>query len=310
MFFAVNPPLDTLPAQIAQEFAALCEELRNTQPRLSLRLYALVDGAFDEDFFSARFPRTSVPLSLYADTGLQSLGMAAPHLLAAPDGQDEAQAWLGHLFSTANGKPMVSIIASPLSIEELALHMRPYLVAMTPDTVEWPIRWGDTRVLPELLKTLPETQRDHLLAPVRCWWSAGREGEMLRWEGAAVSPAPAGFDKLPLSDENFAALVDAAEADSVLANIYDSQPDLLQANSPAECHGRVARHLELASENGIDAAPARQHFSALALILADDFTQQPDMAELLRRTRQGARYRDELVALPDRFWRAADRTPV
>ena len=307
MFFAVNPPLDTLPAQIAQEFAALCETLHSAQLRTSLSLYALVDGAFDEDFFSARFPRTSAPLSLYADTDLRSLLKAAPHLLAAPDGKDEAQEWLGHLFSIANGKPMVSIIASPLSIEELALHMRPYLIAITPDTVEWPIRWGDTRVLPELLKTLPETQRDHLLAPVRCWWSAGREGELLRWEGAAVSPASAGFDKLPLSDENFAALVDAAEADSVLANIYDSQPNLFQADSPAQCHARVARHLELASANGIDAAPARQHFSALALILADDFTQQPDMAELLRQTRQGASYTDEIAALSDEFWVAVDR---
>ena len=307
MFFAVNPPLGTLPAQIAQEFAERRDDIRTTQPQSSLNLYALVDGAFDESFFGARYPRTAPPRSLYVDTALQSLGTAAPHLLAAPDGILEAQGWLGHLFSVANGKPMVSIIASPLSMEELARHMRPYLIAMTPDTVEWPIRWGDTRVLPELLDVLPEKQRDHLLAPLRCWWSAGRDGELLRWEGAAVSPAPAGFDKLPLSDENFAALVDAAEADSVLANLYDSQPDLLQADSPAECHARVARHLALASANGIDTAPARQHFSALALILADDFTQQTDMAELLRRTRQGASYHDEIAALPDEFWRAADR---
>lgn len=307
MFFAVNRPLDTLPAQIAQEFAALSDELRSAQSRPSLCLYALVDGAFDKGFFNGRFPRTSAPRSLYADTALQSLGMAAPHLLAAPDGKDEAQGWLRHLFSMADGKPMVSIIASHLSIEALALHLCPYLIAITPDTVEWPIRWGDTRVLPELLKTLPEIQRDHLLAPVRCWWSVGREGELLRWEGAVVSPAPAGFDKLPLSDENFTALVDAAEADSVLANIYDSQPDLFQADSPAECYARVSRHLELASENGIDAAPARQHFSALALILSADFARLPHMAELLRRTRLGSNYYDEIDTLPDDFWNAADR---
>lgn len=307
MFFAINPPLDTLPAHIAEEFAELREALRRTQPQTSLRLYALVDGAFDESFFSVRYPRTVPPHSLYADTALRALGMAAPHLMAAPDGAHEARGWLGHLFSATNGKPMLSLIASPLSANELARHMRPYLIAMTPDTVEWPVRWGDTRVLPGLLEALSESQRDHFLAPVRRWWSAGRDGDVLRWEGAAVLPAPTGFDKLPLSDESFAALVDAAEADSVLANLHDSQPDLFLAESPAECHARVARHLELASENGIYAAPARQHFSALALILADDFTQQPDMVELLRRTRQGASYHDEVAALPDEFWNAADR---
>lgn len=102
---------------------------------------------------------------------------------------------------------MLSLIASPLSVDELARHMQPYLIAMTPDTVEWPIRWGDTRALPGLLEVLPQSQRDHLLAPVRCWWSAGRDGALLCWEGAAVSPAPAGFDKLRYHDE-IAALPD------------------------------------------------------------------------------------------------------
>jgi hypothetical protein len=93
----------------------------------------------------------------------------------------------------------------------------------------------------------------------------------------------------------------------VLANLYDSQPDLFRADSPAQCHARVERHLRLASANGIHAAPAREQFSALALLLADDFTQQAAMAELLRRTRQGADYNDEIGALPDEFWQAAER---
>lgn len=307
MYFAINPPLDTLPAQIAQEFTELREALSGAPSHALLRMYALVDGAFDESFLSARYTRTASPLSLYTDTALQALGMAAPHLVAAPDGVQEAKGWLSHLFSAANGKPMLSLIASPLGVAELARHLLPYLIAMTPDTVEWPVRWGDTRVLPELLKALPHSQRHHFLSPVKRWWSAGRDGNLLRWEGAAMLPAPAGFDKLPLSDEQFAALVDAAEADSVLANLYDSQPDLLEVDSPAQCHARVATHLELASANGIHAAPARQHLSTLAVLLAEDFTRQPAMVELLRRTRQGASYHDELAALPDEFWSAAER---
>ena len=297
----------TLPSQIAQEFAALCEGLGSTQPQSSLKLYALVDGAFDETFFKARYPRTLPARSLYADTALQALGLAAPHLQAAPDVMHEAQEWLGYLFSTIDAEPMLSLIASPLSVDELAHHMRPYLIAITSDTVEWPIRWGDTRVLPKLLEAFSESRRDHLLSPMRRWWSVGRDGDLLRWDGRALSPAPAGFDKMPLNDKTFAELVDSAEADAVLANLYDSQPDLFRADSPAQCHARVARHLELASANGLDAAPARQHFSALALILAEDFTEQPDMVELLRRTRQGAGYHEEVTALPDQFWSATDR---
>jgi hypothetical protein len=202
---------------------------------------------------------------------------------------------------------MLSIIASPLSAGELVRHMRPYLVAMTHDTVEWPVRWGDTRVLPALLAALTESQRSHFLGPVSRWWAPARDGALLRWYGNAEHPAPAGFEKLPLSDEVFTNLVDAAEADSVLSRLYDSQPDLFYADSPAECHSRIERHLEVASASGIQAAPARYHFGALALILIDGFVLHPAMAELLHRTRQGADYNREVAALPDEFWLAVER---
>lgn len=255
----------------------------------------------------ARYRRTLPPQSLYANTALQEFGAAAPHLLTSPDGDAEPLAWLNHLFAACGNKPMLSVIASPLRAEELVRHMRPYLIAMTADTVEWPVRWGDTRVLPALLDGLTEVQRGHFLAPVARWWSPARDGGLLRWDGVAELPGAAGFDKLPLGDEVFANLVDTAEADSVLAKLYDSQPDLLVADSPAECHARVTRHLRVASANGIHAAPAREHFSALALLLNGDFTRQSAMAELLRRTRQGADYNNEIAALPDEFWRAAER---
>ena len=303
MYFATNPPLVTLPARIAQEFHELCA----ARPAASMRLFALVDCAFDEGFFDARYRRTAPPLSLYTNTALQGFGTAAPHLLTSPDGEAEPMAWLSHLFASCGNKPMLSVIASPVSAEELARHMRPYLIAMTPDTVEWPVRWGDTRVLPALLDGLTELQRGHFLAPVARWWSPARDGGLLRWDGAAELPAAAGFDKLQLDDEVFASLVDTAEADSVLAKLYDSQPDLFALDSPAECHGRVTRHLRVASANGIHAAPAREHFSALALLLNGDFTRQSAMTELLRRTRLGADYNDEIAALPDEFWQATER---
>jgi hypothetical protein len=295
--------MPTLPAEIAQEFA----ELRATQPGGSLHLLALVDCAFDEEFLDNRYRRTQPPQSLYDNTALQQFGAAAPHLLTSPEGEGESLAWLTHLFASCGNKPMLSIIASSLDADELARHMRPYLIAMTHDTVEWPVRWGDTRVLPALLAALTESQRSHFLGPVARWWSPARDGGLLRWDGADELPGPTAFDKLPLGDEVFASLVDTAEADAVLASLYDSQPDLFHTCSPAECHSRVVRHLHVASCNGILAASAREHFSALALLLNDDFTQHEALVRLLMRTREGADYKQELAALPDEFWRVTER---
>ncbi len=301
MYFAIDTPDASCPALIAQQLLTL----RASDEGAPLHLLALVDGAFDEAFFTERYRNRLPRQSLYAQTSLQSFGNASPHLLAAPVGDKEQAAWLQRLFETCAGKPMLSIIASTLDVAALAQHLRPYLIAITPDTVEWPVRWGDTRILPALLAALTPAQHSHLLSPVYRWWSVRRDGGLISWQGAGdIQPAAAGFDKLPLSDTAFAALVDAAEADAVLANLHDAQPDLFHSGSPGECHARVARHLTLASASGIEAAGPRQHFSALALMLADDFASHPAMASLLRRTRQGANYLTEIDTLPKDFWQA------
>jgi len=303
MYFATNPPLATLPVQIAQEFQQLCD----ASPYAAVQLFALVDGAFDEAFFQGRSPRAWPRQSLYAGTALLGLGTAAPYLLTAPEGAKARLAWLSQLFAACGARPMVSILASVLNADEFVRHLRPYLIAVTPDTVEWPVRWGDTRVLPVLLDALTEPERGQLLAPMACWWWPGRDGALRSWQGEPTLPAPVSFDKMPISDEVFAKLVDMSEADAVLANLYDSQPDLFRMDSPAQCHARVARHLRVASANGIHAAPARQHFSALALLLSDDFTQHAAMTDVLRGTRQGTAYNDAISALPEEFWRATER---
>jgi hypothetical protein len=87
----------------------------------------------------------------------------------------------------------------------------------------------------------------------------------------------------------------------------DIQPDLLKSNSPADCHARVGRNLNVANANRIYAAPARQHFSVLALLLADDFIQHTAMVKLLERTRNGNDYMNEVIKLSHDFWSANER---
>ncbi|MGF6117580.1 hypothetical protein ABIE30_004081 [Janthinobacterium lividum] len=305
MYFAIDVHDPEVPALIAQQLQALRSEAAVANGSQPLYLLALLDGACDEEFFTKRYPSRLRRQSLYAHTSLQNFKVAAPHLLASPSASSEQAAWLQRLFSLCAGMPMLSIIASTLDIGQLEQHLRPYLIAITPDTVEWPVRWADTRILPALLAALTETQSAHLLSPIYRWWSLRRDGSLVSWQGTAeAKPASAEFDKFPLGDTAFASLVDIAEADAILANLHDVQPDLFHSGTPAECHARVARHLLVANASGIEAAGQRQHFSALALMLADDFTSHPAMDSLLRRTRQGANYLSELDTLPDDFWQA------
>lgn len=302
MYFAIEPAHASVPPQISQALA----ELRRANADAQLHVFALVDGAFDEALLATRKWSRLPKYSLYDNTALHTLGAAAPHLLTAPAAPDEQSVWLQGIFAACATRPMLSIVASTLPAVALQDHLRPYLIARTPDSLEWPVRWGDTRVLPGLIDTLEPGRREHLLSPFHHWWSAARAGTLIGWQGGAcAAPKPADFDKFPMGDMAFARLVDLAEADAVLANIHDTQPDLLRQHRPVACHARVARHLAIASACGISAAGARQHFSLLALCLADDFTEHPAMVALLQRTRQGADYRTEIGALPASFWQEA-----
>lgn len=302
MYFAIEPAHASVPLQISQALI----ELRHVHIDTPLHVFALIDGAFDEQLLTkgrwSRLPK----YSLYDGTALHTLEAATPHLLTAPATSDEQSAWLHGIFVACAGKPMLSILASASPAVALVDHLRPYLVARTPDSLEWPVRWGDTRVLPNLMDTLEPARREHLLSPFLCWWSVARDGALSCWQGAAyLEPTPADFDKLPLSDAAFGRLVDLAEADAVLANIHDTQSDVLRKHRALDCHARVARHLAIASAIGISSAGARQHFSVLSLCLTDDFTEHPAMAELLQRIRQGTDYRDAIGTLPASFWQEA-----
>lgn len=298
MYFAANPTSTKVPSQILSAIAST----QHDHESAPLHVIALVDCAFDEQFFK-RSPRNRWPRhSLYANTSLDSLGEAAPHLTAF-EGHGELSTWLDNLFTYCSGKPMLSIIMSALDAKSLRGHLLPFMVCKTEDTIEWPVRWGDTRVLPGLIEALTEPQRMHLLNPIYCWWSVSRTGDAIGWKGSGEARLlTADFDKLPMADASFAALVDLAEPDAMLDAIYNSQPDILSKLNPAESYQSVSRNLRVATNHRIDAATARQHFSVLSLVLRDDFTAHPAMAEALDRVRHGGDYFAEISKLPDSFW--------
>ena len=56
---------------------------------------------------------------------------------------------------------------------------------MTHGTVEWPVRCGDTRVLPALLAALTKSQRSHFLGP---WHAGGRPRAMVFYSVGMILP--------------------------------------------------------------------------------------------------------------------------
>ncbi|WP_157651274.1 DUF4123 domain-containing protein, partial [Dechloromonas denitrificans] len=201
------------------------------------------------------------------------------------------------------GKPMLSIIASALSADALSAHFKPYLFARTEDSLEWPVRWADTRVQASLMAIMAPAVRKHFLSPIHAWLTGNRQGELVQWQGTGDPiTEPPGFDCWPLDEPCFGNLLGEAEADAVIGQIYDRRPDLLVEGSPADIHARVVRQLEIATHFHLSGAPQRLHFSMLGLIYTSDFVDPPAMQSLLKKIAKGGDYQEQVSQLLPDFW--------
>jgi hypothetical protein len=299
MYFAFDLPSTKLPQQIANELHAL----RVACIGSSVNVFVLIDGAFDEGIFSKclkGLPR----ISLYAGTDLEHLGEAAPFLVLVPEMKWEQASWLEELISVIGNRPMWSVIASSMDINMLAEHFGRYLVCKTEDSLEWPVRWGDIRVLPELLRSLDSKLIGELMRPIYRWLAASRTGELLIWSDEEIFDREnLQFEKIPLSDTVFKQLVDASEADAILCAVSDTQPELLKCYLPSECYRRVSRQLKIADKFNVEQPRIRQHFATLGLMLHEHLLDAPLIQEILESTSRGFDYITQIEALPDRFWR-------
>lgn len=268
-----------------------------------MHCYALIDGCFDESLLSS-FPwRRSVACSLYAGTRLEGMKLASPHWLRLEENPEKQLVWLKNLVEACAGKPMLSIIASALAADTLSAHFKPYLLAETQDSMQWPVRWADTRVQPSLMAVMAPTVRKHFLSPIHGWLTGNRQGELVQWRGTGDPiTEPPGFDCWPLDEQCFGNLLCEAETDAVIGQIYDRRPDLLVEGSPADIHARVARQLEIATRYHVSAASDRLHFAMLGLIHSPEFVDALPMQSLLNEVAKGGDYQGQVRRLPANFW--------
>jgi hypothetical protein len=302
MYFASDYPSPVVARQIMNEL----REINAAHPSQSTNVFVLIDGAFDEDFLDRHFRRGFPRISLYEGTALSGMGKAAPFLVEVNESKTSDALWLEKLLHAAGNSPMWSIIVATANMQALAKHFSPYLIAKSEDSLEWPVRWADTRILPQLLNAFETELVEELMLPIYSWFAPSRTGELLRWigKGGAECRAPEN-EKLPMSDAVFKKLIDGSEPDMILSRIYDIKPDLLKSRLPSKCYQLVRQQLKIADHFHIDQMPARQHLSTMSLFLRDGFSQMLEFRILLEGVRNGADYMLAIEALSGSFWQEA-----
>ena len=302
MYFA----FEYLSPEFFQKTTNALEELQAVHCGKPFNIFVLIDGAFDEDFLTKMFGTGSRCISLYEGTPLSGFGKAALFLAQIDTEKVPLTSWIAKLVDLSGNRPMWSVIAAAIDIDKFAKHLTPFLIAKSDDSLEWPVRWGDVRVLPQLLDELDSRFVDDLLKPIYSWLVPSRNGNLLAWHGQGrFEYRTVEYEKLPMRETTFARLVEISEPDMILSQIYERQPEYLRLLPPSECHRRVARQLRIADKFNMEQPAVRQHFSAISLFLREDFIDLPALKELLVKVSKGSDYMNQIGALNELFWTAA-----
>jgi hypothetical protein len=201
------------------------------------RLYLLLDGAFVPGLHKmlARDRKVSLFASL---PGCTEQALDASPFLTPFDNADKT---LRSLLRRCNRWPMVSVIETPESLEQLAARLSAWCVVEA-DGQRFNFRFPDTRRLPAIFSTLNPKQRSLLAGPAQRWSYIGRDG---LWCELQVEGSGAEIVGEPVLDEQqFAILVSDSEADELMVLLRDRGHEVLR--HPSRSHALLSNALHAA----------------------------------------------------------------
>ncbi|MBB1627866.1 DUF4123 domain-containing protein [Achromobacter sp. UMC71] len=218
--------------------------------------YVLLDAAFAPGLPArlARWIEAEDYCSLYAGRYEgEGLDQVAPYLLRLPWVPALRQPLCDRLMALARGKPMLSLLFSEATLEQLADHLRAQIEAVGADGRAYLLRLADTRALAALLDVLTAAQRQRLLAGISRWSYVDRSGELHSIEGG--SPAAPGIVPAPyrIDADQQRQLQQRALPDAILrfvqlrAGLFGEL-----ACSPAAAHRLIDEGVQRLARRGVD----------------------------------------------------------
>jgi hypothetical protein len=231
---------------------------------------ALVDGAFDYEQRSnlAHFGG----ISCYNSPDLEGLADVAPRLIALGTSSTYHEV-LSRLMRHCSERPMLSVIASHVSMIELLDQWQPHHWVRTSDGQKLLLRFADTRVLPVLSKVLVPEQWAALTSSMQSWFYIDRKGRpdicVLAASGMTT------VSEIELDASQLDALVEHSEADSLLDYLVQHMFDVIPADAArASVYGRISAVCALARAHDVDSWADK-----VALATADCLTDSAFLAD-------------------------------
>jgi hypothetical protein len=204
----------------------------------SSRLFLLIDGAFVPGLHNViRVDQKALLFAL-----LQGCNETAQDVSPFLVSYDPNEKQLRALLQRCNRWPMLSLIETAESMEELAVRLAAWCVVEA-DGQRFNFRFPDTRRLPAIIETLTQQQRGSFAGRIKRWTYVDRAGQ---WKDLSnVSCAePVAADPV-LDAHQFARLVDDRRADEFMVSLRNRGYDVFKA--PSRSHSLLTVALRTAS---------------------------------------------------------------
>lgn len=274
IFFAVDP-CDV--SEVTEEASRLMQATPDAAGAWSL----LVDAAFDPNLGTDCMRRFHA-ISIYAGTRWAAFQDHGPLLIPLVSSSDDNAKLLRQVLRRASGKPMVSLVSSPLQADALAAHWKNHIAVLDPDGDTLLLRWADSRCASQLAQALSSGNWQRLTAPLLAWWTLDRRATWCRvFAAESASGDVLASGPMRLAPCEFAALVEAGIPDAILATIADQLPELLRMPECADAFESATKALALGTAHGIEGLSDLVALTLLALGDGDEALQAPALHELL-----------------------------
>lgn len=145
----------------------------------------------------------------------------------------------------------VTLLASPLTMEALQCRLVARLDCKLSENMEVMLRFFDPRILAQLRITLTAEQARAFFGVASHWWYIDRAGELVGCDAAFADADPVCIP-LVLSQAQEFQMVDASEADQVLALLHTNVPNLMREITKARRYDLVVKNICEARKAGLN----------------------------------------------------------
>lgn len=269
--------------ELGQHIAQALTQCQALHP--TARAYALIDACLDSEWAHELWQRSQDQpqqvQALYQNTPLARFEECSPFVCTLAG--DE----LAGLLARTGSWPMLSVIQSSLSLDELRTHLARFASVRTADGLRFPARWGFPLAVPLLIEALSPPDRALLLGGFHAWHLINRTGTLETAAGEpAMQPPGSVSDKgggmaepsVEIGEDAFARLVDAAEVDALLVDLVEPAPSLRRGRRGSELHALGQSVLAAMDHLGLEGATLRRQ--RLGEVLATCDSEQDALAYL------------------------------